>query len=75
MQRRALKKIAGLRKSVTFYFNATFAALAAILPDLIQVIPELQPLVGPEVYRHLLILNILGNVLIRGRTSKPLEDK
>lgn len=75
MQKRTLRKIAGLRKSFTFYFNATFAAVAAILPDLLQAIPELQPLVGPEVYKHLLIINILGNVLIRGRTSKPLEDK
>lgn len=75
MQRRALKKVAGLRKSLTFYFNASFAAIVAVLPDLLNAIPDLQPLVGPEVYKHLLIINILGNVLIRGRTSKPLEDK
>lgn len=58
---KVLKIIAGLFKSKTFYFNVIVAALAYF-----------EVALTPEVYT---IVALIGNVILRFFTEKPLENK
>lgn len=69
----------GALRSLTVWFNAVAAGLLALLPDLLPALadaaPSLQPYLGPDVYRWLMVLIVVGNILLRARTSTSLAEK
>jgi hypothetical protein len=75
MMNRIYRKLRRAHKSLTIQFNALMATVVGVLPQLLDALPSLQPHLGPEFYKWVAIVTIVGNSLIRGRTAKPLEDK
>jgi hypothetical protein len=69
------RKLRRAHKSLTIQFNALMATVVGVLPQLLDALPSLQPHLGPEFYKWVAIVTIVGNSLIRGRTAKPLEEK
>lgn len=69
----------GSLRSLTIWFNTVAAGLLAVLPELLPALadaaPGLQPYLGPDVYRWLMVLIVVGNILLRVRTSTSLADK
>lgn len=68
-------KLRRAHKSLTIQFNALMATVVSVIPQLLDALPSLQPHLGPEFYKWVAIITIVGNSLIRAKTSKPLEDK
>lgn len=70
----ALKaKLANLHKSLTIWFNGLAAAALGILPMLQDSLPSLQQYV-PDIKWGAAAI-IVGNVLLRFKTTKGLQDK
>ena len=69
----------GSLRSLTVWFNAAAAGLLAVLPELLPALadaaPSLQPYLGPDVYRYLMLAIVVGNIVLRVRTSTSLADK
>lgn len=72
---RLYRKLRRAHKSLTIQFNALMATAIGFLPQLLDALPSLQPHLGPEFYKWVAIVTIVGNALIRGRTTKPLEER
>lgn len=62
-------------KSVTLWFNSVVATVALVLPELALQLPAMKDHIPDDLYRWLFILTILGNVLIRLRTTTPVGLK
>lgn len=74
-----LAKLAGAIRSKTIWLNAVLLALLDQLPNLLgqvgAALPELQPYLGPTLYRNVALFLIFGNLYLRFRTKTPLEQK
>lgn len=70
-----LQKLKGTVKSLTVWFNSIGAAVLIGLPLAQESLPQLAQYIGPDLYKKLMAAVIVGNILLRFRTSKPLEQK
>lgn len=68
-------KIKGAAKSRTIWFNSITGMLLVALPKLQDALPSLQSFITPEIYRWLLIVAVVGNIILRAVTDTALEDK
>jgi hypothetical protein len=62
-------------KSLTLWFNSIVASLALVLPELMLQLPAMQAYVPSDLYRWLFIFTVLGNVIIRIRTTTAVGLK
>jgi len=67
--------LAGARKSLTMWFNGLVGTALIALPVVQDALPQLQPYLGPDLFRQLSGVLVIGNILLRIRTSKPLSEK
>jgi len=67
-----LKKI---HKSWTMWFNAISGSLIVILPSLETSFPQLQDYLPHNLYQYAMAAIIVGNMVLRFKTVKPLEAK
>jgi len=67
--------LAGARRSWTIRLNVTVGALAASLPVAQDAIPQLQAYLPADVYRYAMAAVVLGNILLRIKTNKPLSER
>lgn len=68
-------KLKGLKKSLTAWFNAAFASVVLALPMLQDTFPQLQAYLPDNVYKVMIVIVIVGNFLIRFKTTQDLADK
>lgn len=68
-------KIYGALKSWTVHFNVWIGIIAAVLPVAQEQLPQLQAVIPANIYAVLFNVVLIGNVLLRFRTSLPLEHK
>lgn len=72
-------KLAGAVRSKTVWFNAVLLAMLEYLPTLLNqldaVLPQLQPYLGADTYKHVTLFMVLGNLYLRFHTKLPLEGK
>lgn len=72
-------KLIGAVRSKTIWLNGLFLVfldqLPNILGNLATSLPELQPYLGPVLYRNVSLFLIIGNLYLRFRTKTPLEVK
>lgn len=66
-------KLAGARKSLTIWFNGLVAAVMGILPMAQDSLPALQQYV-PDI-KWAAVLVIVGNIVLRFKTTTGLQDK
>lgn len=69
----------GCVKSWTIWFNSAWVLLLAWLPDIVMLIqtelPAVQAYIPAELYKWLNATGIIGNLLLRFKTTKALPDK
>lgn len=68
-------KLRGLKRSLTAKFNAIFASVIIALPMLQDVFPQMQAYLPDNIYKVIAVIVIVGNFLIRFKTTKDLADK
>jgi len=68
-------KLSNLHKSLTIWFNSLMGAVIIGLPDAQLAFPQLQSYLPPKLYHYLMGAVIVGNIALRFRTSKPLDQK
>ena len=70
--------IADLKKahrSLTILFNTLLAAVAFAIPELIAFLPQLQQYLPEENYKTLMVIALVGNFVLRFKTSSRIADK
>lgn len=70
-----LLKLKRVHKSMTIWFNAIVATAVLSLPDMLAYAPQLKEYLPDDIYKQGMFLLVLGNFLLRIRTSKDLADK
>lgn len=72
-------QLLGAVHSKVVWFNAVMLALIDQLPtiaaNLALVLPEVQPYIGPSLYKYAFLMNILINLYLRFKTKTALEAK
>lgn len=68
-------KLAGALRSLTVWFNTTMLTLLPIVEIAKEALPELQQYVTPTAYKYVGLFVVVVNILLRFRTTKPLEMK
>lgn len=69
------EKINGAFKSITIYFNILMLTAMEFVTYAHDVFQELQPYVPAETYRILALVLIIGNLILRFKTTKSLAEK
>ncbi len=69
------RKLKGTFKSLTIWFNGVAASIIVGWPYLADSLPQLVDYLTPEAYKSLMGIVILGNILLRFKTNKPLDQK
>jgi hypothetical protein len=62
-------------KSWTVWFNAVVMPLVLFIPDAIAYFPQLKPYLPERFYAYCMAAMLVGNLLLRFKTSTPLKDK
>jgi len=62
-------------KSLTIWFNSILGTAALILPTAQDQIPALQAYLPLHIYNYLMGAVVLGNIILRFKTTKRLADK
>lgn len=70
-----IDKLKGAIKSLTIWFNSIIASTLVGLPLAQDTFPQLQPYIPANAYKYGMAALIIGNILLRFRTSKPLGGK
>jgi hypothetical protein len=68
-------KIKGCIRSWTIWFNGVLGTFYAAMPFAKDSFPDLQPYLPSGVYMHILGAIVLVNILLRFKTTHPLEAK
>lgn len=69
------EKIQGSIKSWTIWFNSVVAAASLALPMLQDSFPQLQPYISANAFKYGMTLLIVGNILLRFKTTVSLSQK
>lgn len=75
MKMKLKRKIIGAKRSLTVWFNSVMGTAVSLFPVAESALPQLQELLGENPYKILALVIVIGNILIRGVTSQPLEQK
>ena len=75
LSRRLRDDLKGARKSLTIWFNGVFGTLVVCLPLAQDQLPQLQAYLPAGLYHYLMGAVVLGNILLRFKTTKRLADK
>jgi hypothetical protein len=70
-----LLKLSGARKSLTIWFNGVSGSAIVALPVLHDNFPQLKDYLTQSFYHKAMGAIVAANILIRFRTSLPLEKK
>lgn len=68
-------KLAGALRSFTVWFNTVLLVLLPIVEIAKETLPELEEFLTPGVYRTIGLVVVVANILLRFRTTQPLEMK
>lgn len=61
--------------SLTMWFNGLMLMVVTYLPEITASVPEFKGLVGDGVYKWLLLLSAIGNIILRVKTTQDLASK
>lgn len=70
-----LGKLQGCYKSVVVWFNGLALSFVSLFELFHESLPELSQYVPDNLYKKLGLTIIVGNLLLRFKTSKSLQDK
>lgn len=70
-----LAKLKNSYKSVVVWFNGMGLSLLYFWDQIHDSLPELQQYVPDNVYKKIGLTLLIGNLVLRFKTGKPLEEK
>ena len=70
-----LDKIKGSYKSVTIWFNGLALSFVSLFDLFHDSLPELSQFIPDNIYKKVGLGIVIGNILLRFKTSKPLQEK
>ena len=70
-----LDKMKGCYKSVVIWFNGLALSFVSLFDLFHESLPELSQYVPDNIYKKVGLAIIIGNLLLRFKTSKALQDK
>ena len=70
-----MRSLKGAIRSWTIWFNAALASLLGVLPLTVEIIPVLQDYLPASIYQYLALIVVIGNIVLRFRTTQPLSVK
>lgn len=68
-------KLSGAYKSWVIWFNGLLGSLAVAVPAISDALPQLRHYIPDNTYSAITALLVVGNLILRFKTDKPLEDK
>ena len=68
-------KLSRVQRSYTMWFNAVVGSLYIVVPALAEAFPALQGYVPDKLYHYAMALLVFGNIVLRFKTNKPLEER
>lgn len=68
-------KLRGVKKSLTVWFNAIAAAALSGLPFAVDAFPQIKGYIPDNIYSAAWVVLVIGNILLRVKTTKDLADK
>jgi cytochrome b561 len=68
-------KCARLHHSATVWFNGVAGVAVFALPQLRDQVPQLQGYIPEKWYHYVMGALIIGNIILRFKTSKPLQER
>jgi hypothetical protein len=75
MVNRIKADLARAHHSMTIWFNALVGIVALNLPGVIAFVPQLEEYVDAPTYKTWMVVLLVGNSLLRFKTTKALADK
>ena len=67
--------VRGSFKSFTMWFNGVMASVLAAFPVLHDSLPQLSDYLTQDIYKKLMAVTIVGNIILRVKTNKALHEK
>lgn len=61
--------------SLTMWFNASLATVWLFLPELTSTLPAVREYLDGDIYKKLMLLAIIGNMILRVKTTQDLANK
>lgn len=61
--------------SLTMWFNASLATVWLFLPELTSTLPAAREFLDGDMYKNLMLLAIIGNMILRVKTTQDLANK
>lgn len=68
-------KLARLHKSFTIWFNGLAGAAVLGLPEAKDAFPQIQPYIDATLFKYAMAVLIIGNIMLRFKTGKALNEK
>ena len=62
-------------KSLTILFNSFWLGFVEMLPYAKEVFPEMKDYLPAELYTHVFVIVVIGNIVLRFKTKQPLRSK
>lgn len=61
--------------SMTIWVNGIALTIMGLLPLAQDYAPQLQEYISPELYKQMMLIIVVANILLRFKTSSALRDK
>lgn len=68
-------KLLGTLKSCTIWFNGIMAVMPTFLDYAQTQLPMLMPFIPNQLYAYAFGITVVGNMMLRFKTNKPLDAK
>ena len=69
------KKFAGCRRSITIWFNSVALAILPALDYAKDSLPLVRDYLDGELFKTVGLIIVVGNIILRFKTDRPLESK
>ncbi len=69
------QKLSGARTSLVIWFNTSLLTMISLYDAVKDLIPEFQSHLPEGLYKKVVLVALLINILLRFRTSKSLQEK
>lgn len=70
-----IEMLKGSAKSLTIWFNGLLGSALVAVPLVQDSLPQLQDYLSTADYKRLVGVLVIGNILLRFKTAKPLDQK
>jgi len=69
------QRLSGMKKSFTIWFNSVVGTAVVGIPQLQDSLPQIQTYIPENFFKILAVTLIIGNILLRIKTNRGLENK